>query len=124
MTDDQELENEVEVIEDLIDQRVRMAMANREVAAMVVDPYEAMRRQRVRDQQLAKELQMDYAPYGGIYKVGAQWYDANGNAVQANEAQEMLAGRTLSFDENGDIHAAADFIGDKPLTARRGRKKA
>lgn len=124
MTDDQTIDNEVEEIEDLIDERVRRAMASREVAAMVVDPYEAMRRQRVRDQQLAKELQMDYAPYGGIYKIGAQWYDANGNPVQANEAEQMVAGRTISVDENGDVTVHADFIGDKAITTRRGRKKA
>ena len=92
MTDDQQINEDVEAIEELIDERVRRAMESREVAAMVIDPYEAIRRQRIRDQQLAKELQMDFAPHGGVYRIGAQWYDANGNVLQVNDARDMMAG--------------------------------
>lgn len=123
MTDEQQINDDVEAIEDLIDDRVRRAMESREVSAMVIDPYEAMRRQRVRDQQLAKELQMDYAPHGGVYRIGAQWYDANGNVLQDNQARQMSVDRTISIGEDGEMTAHADFLGDKTITTRRGRRK-
>ena len=79
----------IDDIEAIVEERVKQAMVSRETAAIVVDPYEAMRRQRIADQQLAKDLQMDYAPHGGVYRIGAQWMDANGNPVQHNGNNNM-----------------------------------